>query len=93
MARPNISGANRAITLVGGLDALIRGSGSPSTWMTPERIGGRLCFRTFHLSVDLILFSRRFGSGECGFTFADLYIASEYFFGCLDGLNRHNFMS
>lgn len=38
MAGPNISGASRAIKLVGGLDALIRGSGSPSTWMTPERI-------------------------------------------------------
>lgn len=38
MAGPNISGANRAIRLFGGLDALIIGSDSPYTWMTPERI-------------------------------------------------------
>lgn len=38
MASPNISGASRVIRLVGGLDALIRGSGSPFTQMTPKRI-------------------------------------------------------
>lgn len=38
MAGSSISRAGGAIRLVGGLDELIRGSGSPSTWMTPERI-------------------------------------------------------
>lgn len=30
--------ASQVIRLVGGLDTLIRGSGSPCTWMTPVRI-------------------------------------------------------
>lgn len=38
MAGPNISEANQVIRLDGGLDALIRCSGSPSTWMIPKRI-------------------------------------------------------
>ncbi len=38
MAGPNISRASQAIRPLWGLDAVIRGSGSPSTWMTPERI-------------------------------------------------------
>lgn len=37
MARPNVFRARCAIRLLGGLDALIRGSGSPSSWMTSER--------------------------------------------------------
>lgn len=38
MAGPNSSGVSQAISVVGGLDALIRGSSSPFAQMTSEMI-------------------------------------------------------